>query len=185
MIRPFIPWCLVLVSVVTSAAANPLDLAALNTQLADPAFEVRKAAVKVFLAAGRERPLNEQEIDSLLLAFQTDPDWRIKVRITAALPLAADHDQVLAPLRTALRERDDKDSGGGNLQTYACKALAEIGDPRALPEMRGWLKYLKRNPTQFALLGETLIEHVEEHIRELEGKANEQRSGNTIGAARQ
>ena len=168
--------CLAFIVAVAVTAPTGLDLAALTKQLADPDYEVRKAAVTVLLAAGRERPLQKEEIDLLLPPFKSDPDWRIKVRICAVLPFAADKTEVLPQLLTALLERGDEASGGGNLQSYSCKALARIGDPKALPAMRAWLTFLNTNPKQFRLLREDLIKQAEQRIKELEDKTKEQGS---------
>lgn len=161
--------CLMLIAAVALAQRGELDLPGLKKQLADPDYEVRKAAVKVFLAAGRKRPLKKEEIGLLLPPFKSDADWRIKVRITAVLPFAADKAQVLPPLMA----RDDEASGGGNLQIYSCKALSRIGDPKALPAMREWLAFLNANPKEFKLLRDDLIKHTEQRIKELEDKTKE------------
>ena len=168
--------CLMLIAAAALAQGGELDLPGLKKQLAHPDYAVRKAAVDVFLAAGRARPLKKQEIGLLLPPLKSDSDWRIKVRITAVLPFAADKAQVLPPLMAALRERGDEDSGGGNLQIYSCEALARIGDPKALPAMREWLAFLNANPKEFKLLKEDLIEHTRQRIKKLEDKTKERGS---------
>ena len=149
--------------------ASPSDL---KTKLASSDYEVRKSAVTQLLHTGQQRPLTRKEVSLLLPPFKSDPDWRIKVRITAVLPFAVDKTQVLQPLIDALRERDDEASGSGNLQMYSCKALAKIGDPMALPAMRSWIGFLKTNPEQFKLFREDLIKMAEQHVNELEGKTD-------------
>ena len=154
-------------------ATDLLILSHLKIQLADPDYEVRKAAVSRFLEVGRLRPLQKKEVKLLLSPFKSDLDWRIKVRITAVLPLAAEKTQVIAPLLDALRVRDDEACGGGNLQLYSCRALASIGDPKVLPEMQKWVAFLESNPKHFYWHTEDLVEMSQYHIDKLETKMND------------
>jgi HEAT repeat protein len=158
------------VATVGLATACAADLADQKERMSSPDYEMRKAVVTELLRTGETRPLSRDEITLLLPHFASDPDWRIKVRIASVLPFAAEKTQTLQPLVAALKERDDKASGGGNLQIASCRALAEIGDKAALPAMREWLAFLKSNPAHFKLLKDALIRQTEECIKELEKK---------------
>jgi hypothetical protein len=106
---------LVALSVPPASRATDQNLDELRQKLASPDYATRKAVVTELLKVGEKRPLNEEEIDLLLPHLKSDSDWRIKVRITAVLPYAKNPDWVLQPLISAIEDRDEKSSGGGNV----------------------------------------------------------------------
>ena len=163
-------YCVCAITLLSCSRERVLDHAELRMSLASPDYKVKRSAINRLLRIGRERPLTKEEVSLLLLPLESDPDWRIRVRITTVLPFAANKSQVIQPLIGALQERDEAVSGGGNLQIYCCRALAEIGDPHALPVMRSWLAFLESNPEKFKMKRHDLIEITKQWINELEGK---------------
>jgi hypothetical protein len=76
----------------------------------------------------------------------------------------------LQPLVSAVEDRDEKSSGGGNVPSYACWALAQLGDSRGLEPAEDWLHYLESHPKVYGDLHESLVEHAEKHLGELKSK---------------
>jgi len=94
------------------------NLNELRQELASTNYETRVAAVTEMLHLGEKRLLNKEEIDLLLPHLKSDSDWRIKCRVTLVLPRAANPDWVLEPLISALQDRSEESSGGGNVPSY-------------------------------------------------------------------
>lgn len=152
------------------AQADELSMDSLKQQLASPDYETRKSAVTELLHTGEKRKLSKQEIDLLLPLLKSDPDWRIKVRITGVLPYAENADWVLTPLLDALNDRQEEGNGGGNVPSYACSNLSRLGDGRALKPMQEWLEYLESHPNVYPGLREKLIDNARKSISELQEK---------------
>src|SRR5260370_13490662 len=97
---------------------------------------------------GQKKPLSKEQVDLLLPPLKTD-EWTIKVRVLLVLPFAANSDWVPEPLITALQDRDEDNSGRGNVPSGACRALVSLGDRRGLQACEDWLKYLKSHPKAY------------------------------------
>ena len=160
--------------------ADELNVGDLKTRLSSSDYETRKSVVTELLQAGEKRPLKKEEIDLLLPHLRSDADWRIKVRITYVLPYAADREWVLQPLITALQDRDDKSSGGGNVPSYSCKALARLGDSRGLQPAEDWLRYLESHPKAYGDLDDDLVKLAKKHIAELKSKLKKEGSNKSV-----
>ena len=154
--------------------STPPTLTELTKSLASPTYEDRRDVTKHLWEVGHSRGLTDAEVQLMLPAIKSDPDWRIKVRCIQNLPLAENKDLVVPVLIAALATRDEASSGEGNVQLYACRALAEIGDRRALTPMREWLAFLQANPNTYAEMRETLLERTLLRIQELEATAGRQ-----------
>lgn len=140
-------------------------------ELASTNYETRAAAVTEMHHLGEKRPLNKEEIDLLLPHLKSDSDWRIKCRVTLVLPLAANSDWVLQPLISALQDRGENRSGGGNVPSYACGALARLADSRGLQPVEDWLHYLESHPKAYGDLHESLVKKAQKVIEELKSKS--------------
>jgi len=150
--------------------AGDQDLEGLRQKIASPNYETRRSAVIDLFHTGEKRPLTKAEIDLLLPHLKLDADWRIKVRITLVLPYAANPDWVLQPLISALQDRDEESSGGGNVPTAACSALARLADRRGLQPSEDWLNYLESNPKCYRDLHNGWVEIAKKNIAELKSK---------------
>ena len=126
-------------TLLTAAACTTtvqLDLLHLKSELADPDYEVRRAAVTQFLATGRKRPLREEEIELLLPPFRSDPDWRIKVRISEARVNASSSDSVTSFfLKTETKATDRAPSANMSLSRLGTlKAVTKASVARPAPK---------------------------------------------------
>jgi hypothetical protein len=148
--------------------SSPPTLSELAHSLASPTYENRRAVTNHLWEVGHSRALNDEEVRLMLPPIHSDPDWRIKVRCIQNLPLAENKNLVVPVLIAALSTRDEASSGDGNVQLYACRALAEIGDRRALPPMRDWLEFLEANPNMYIAMRDTLLKRTRTRIQELE-----------------
>lgn len=164
-----------------SSRAADQNLDELRQKLASPDYEARRAVVTALLNVGVKRPLNKEEVDFLLPHLKSDSDWRIKVRITLVLPYAKNPGWVLQPLISALEDRDEKSSGGGNVPSGACGALARLGDGRGLQPVEGWLHYLESHPNVYGDLHDSMVKQAKEHLAELKSKLK--KAGSPSGVA--
>jgi hypothetical protein len=164
-----------------SSRAADQNLDELRQKLASPDYEARRAVLTGLLKVGEKRALNKEEVDLLLPHLKSDPDWRIKVRITLVLPYAKNPDWVLQPLISALEDRDEKSSVGGNVPSGACEALARLGDSRGLRPVEGWLHYLGSHPNVYGDLHDSLVKQTEKHLAELKSKLK--KTGSPSGVA--
>jgi hypothetical protein len=125
------------------------NLDAIRHEMASPVYETRVGAVTQLLHMGQKQRLDKDAIDLLLLPLKKD-EWRIKVRVLLVLPFSANPDWVIQPLIEALRDREEESSGGGNVPSGACKALATLGDPRSLKPCEDWLGFLNSHPKGYS-----------------------------------
>ena len=162
-----------------SGAEQTLD--GLRHKLASPVYETRVAAVTELLQMGQKKPLSKEEVDLLLPPLKND-EWRIKVRVLLVLPFSANPDWVLQPLISALQDREDESSGGGNVPSGACRALTKLGDSRGLKPCEDWLKFLESNPKAYGDLHASLVKKARQYIREL--RQEKKRAKQTPGAGK-
>jgi hypothetical protein len=160
------------------AADHSLD--ALRQKLSSTNYESRIAAVTEMLEMGQKRQLNKEEIDLLIPHLKSDSDWRIKCRVTLVLPYAANPDWVLPSLISTLQDRDEDSSGGGNVPSYACRSLVQLGDSRGLQPIEDWLAYLNSHPKAYGDLHDKLVKHTKLRIAELKSKLKKEGSNNSL-----
>ncbi len=142
------------------------NLNAIRHELASPVYETRVGAVTQLLHMGQKQRLDKDAIDLLLLPLKKD-EWRIKVRVLLVLPFSANPDWVIQPLIEALRDREEESSGGGNVPSGACKALATLGDPRGLKPCEDWLGFLKSHPKAYGDLHDSHVEQAKQYVADL------------------
>lgn len=156
--------------------ADEPNLDDLKTRLSSPDYETRKSVVTELFHVGEKRPLKKEEVDLLLPHLKSDPDWRIKVRITHVLPYATNSDWVLQPLISALQDRDEHSSGTGNVPLSACEALVRLGDSRGLQPVEDWLHYLEAHQKVYGDLHDFLVTEAEKYFAELKSKLKKEGS---------
>jgi hypothetical protein len=157
------------------------NLDAVRQQLASPVYETRVGAVTQLLQMGQKQRLDKDAIDLLLPPLKKD-EWRIKVRILLVLPFSASPDWVIQPLIKALHDREEESSGGGNVPSGACKALAKLGDQRGLKPCEDWLEFLNSHPKAYGDLHSTHVEQAKRYIAELKRQL-EKKGSNPQGGA--
>ena len=80
----------------------------------------------------------------------------------------------------ALQDRDEESSGGGNVPSGACRALARLGNSKGLQACEDWLKYLKSHPKAYADLHASHEQQAREYIGELKRKLEKTSSNKSL-----
>ncbi len=171
---------LLVFSVPHASLATDQNFDELRQKLSSTNSGNRVAAITEMLEMGEKRPLSKDEVALLIPHLKSDSDWSIKCRVTLVLPYAANPDWVLPSLISALQDRDEDSSGGGNVPSYACGALVRLGDSRGLQPIEDWLHYLDSHPKVYGDLHYKLVKHTKERIAELKSKLKKVGSNQTV-----
>jgi hypothetical protein len=101
------------------------------------------ARISTLLAAvPASRPSTSDE-DELISDVLNDPDFRIRVRAMALMPLIKNRARATITLMACIRERDPNRTGNGNVPFYAAGYLADMNATDAIPSITEWIKYLE------------------------------------------
>jgi hypothetical protein len=157
-------------SIPHASLATDQQLEALRQKLSSTNYDSCTAAITEMLKMGEKQPLSKNEVELLIPHLKPDSDWRIKCQVTLVLPYAANPDWVLPSLISALQDRDEDSSGGGNVPLYACGALARLGDSRGLKPIEDWLAYLDSHPKAYGDVHDKLVKGTSKQIAKLKSK---------------
>jgi hypothetical protein len=85
----------------------------------------------------------------------------------AVFPYLRDREKATDVLIACVHDRDPETSGNGNVPLYATTYLANMAATRAIPDVAGWVNFLKANPDYDKNPNKVLEKKAAEDLRRL------------------